>query len=306
LDYAVDRSNFMDELLKYATDRQTARRFLQWRTNILILDGRNKEAVERAIQLLRLARLSESEPTLLAFLVTTGLQGNAAETVYDALAAGPITSEQHATLDQELSRQDDPQRLVNAIVTERALCASWFDLPPNQPHRLWVSMIDWPMKSYLIGALEGSDDGLKLVGRPWHEVLVELKSTDSQQGLGHGMLAKQHVGAAYRCHARSLAMLRSVRIFNALRQFAEQNGREATGLEELDLPEEATIDPYTGEPLKLKHSDEGWIIYSVMENGVDDGGDFDQLKDFGVAPRRARVVYHEEESSDENAASPTQ
>ncbi len=92
----------------------------------------------------------------------------------------------------------------------------------------------------------------------------------------------------FQANARSLAVSRALRIENALRQFAEKNGREAMGLDELNLPAAATIDPYSGEPLKLKHTDEGWIIYSVMENGVDDGGEFKQLKDFGVAPRKRR------------------
>ena len=83
-------------------------------------------------------------------------------------------------------------------------------------------------------------------------------------------------------------MLRSLRIYNALRQFSEHNGREATGLAELKLPADATIDPYSGQPLKLKHSELGWVVYSVLENGVDDGGNFKDLKDYGVAPWKLR------------------
>ena len=42
--------------------------------------------------------------------------------------------------------------------------------------------------------------------------------------------------------------------------------------------------------LKLKHADDGWIIYSVMKNGVDDNGDFTDMKDDGLAPPRLRNV----------------
>ncbi|MEX2308184.1 MAG: hypothetical protein WD738_11355 [Pirellulales bacterium] len=91
-------------------------------------------------------------------------------------------------------------------------------------------------------------------------------------------------------NARSIALLRSLRIYNALRQFRQQNGRESQGLHELGLPAEATIDPYTGAPLKLKLTDDEWVIYSVMENGVDDGGDFTGLKDYRVAPAKLRSI----------------
>jgi hypothetical protein len=61
-------------------------------------------------------------------------------------------------------------------------------------------------------------------------------------------------------------------------------------LAELNLPVSATIDPHSGKALKLKHTDEGWIIYSVMQNGVDDHGDFKDLKDSGVAPPKLRLT----------------
>ena len=96
--------------------------------------------------------------------------------------------------------------------------------------------------------------------------------------------------AAYVAHARSLALSRALRIYNALRQFETQHGREAKGLEELSLPVEATVDPFSGQPLKLKSTDEGWVVYSVMQNGVDDGGDFSEMNDYGVAPRKWRAT----------------
>ena len=58
----------------------------------------------------------------------------------------------------------------------------------------------------------------------------------------------------------------------------------------MNLPGAATIDPYSGQPLKLKHTADGWIVYSVMHNGIDDGGDFKGLKDYGVAPRKWRLT----------------
>jgi len=95
---------------------------------------------------------------------------------------------------------------------------------------------------------------------------------------------------------------RSLRIDNALREFAEKNGREAKGLDELTLAKEATIDPYSGEPLKLKHTPDGWIVYSVMNNGVDDGGTFIELKDYGLAPPRSRMTEAPKGTAEKKAA----
>lgn len=97
------------------------------------------------------------------------------------------------------------------------------------------------------------------------------------------------MGAAFTSEARNEAIMRSLRIFNALTQFRVERGREASGLEDLALPKEATIDPFSGQPLKLKHTDDGWIIYSVETNGVDDDGDLKDQNDVGLAPRKWRA-----------------
>ena len=95
--------------------------------------------------------------------------------------------------------------------------------------------------------------------------------------------------AAYSAHNRNLAIIRSTRIASALARYRHEHGREASGLEELSLPKEATIDPFTGEPLKLKHTSDGWLIYTVMQNGIDDGGEFNgaQKKDYGFHAQTA-------------------
>jgi len=90
---------------------------------------------------------------------------------------------------------------------------------------------------------------------------------------------------------RGTAMLRCLRIVNAIAAYAQENGHEASGLDDLDLPEAATLDPFSGEPLKLQWTDDGWVVYSVFRNGVDDNGDFKEMADWGLGP----AGYHEGE-----------
>jgi hypothetical protein len=105
------------------------------------------------------------------------------------------------------------------------------------------------------------------------------------------------VQAWFDAEMRWLAMIRGLRIFNALTDFAKKNGHEANGLDELNLPKEATIDPFSGKPLKLKHTKDGWIAYSVYSKGVDDGGTFIDMKDYGVAPPKLRMTEEPKEAS---------
>jgi hypothetical protein len=294
LDYSLDHTKFLEQLLDHVQVARTATRLLAWRGEVLLADGQHQQAVENGLRALRLARLHENEPTLVAYLVAIAMRSIAVAQVYDALSAGPVSEELHQALDTELAKYDDPQQFVEMMATERAVSADWLDSHRGNVPSLLFDLFGWHLKSYQVGVLDVMDEQMGLAAQPWYQISERFGASDGPAPqTGHGTLADllmPAVKAAYQARARSLAVSRSLRIYNALRQFTESNAGEATGLEELSLPSEAMIDPYSGEPLKLRHTDKGWIVYSVMENGVDDGGDFKELKDYGVAPPKLRVT----------------
>jgi hypothetical protein len=297
LDFSLDSQQFIDKLLDQINGPGSIRqlsRFLNWRIEVLLADGQRDQAVERGIQIYRLDRLYESEPTLVAFLIAIAVRGVVADQMYDALAAGPVSPELLAELDQELARQDDPARLVHALKSERAIGAGFTNVVLGQPYPFLAHTFGWVLKSYQIGVVDYMDECLVLAGRPWHEARAKFGPADKTPPVtGHGVLADlltPALRAVFVANARSLAVSRALRVHIALRQFAEKNGREAKGLEELGLQKEVTMDPYSDEPLILDHTEDGWMIYSVMENGEDDGGDFKQLKDYGLAPPKRRAT----------------
>jgi hypothetical protein len=293
LDYSLDYANFIDAAIGTQGNVRIAGRFLNWRTEVLVNDGFHDDAVENGIKTLRLARLYEHEPTIVPLLVGNAMRNLSVPYMYDTLSSGPVSSKLHAALDAELALIDTPQRLLHALKSERAVCADatdaylpWYPLMPVA--------CGWLLDSEQWGLLDEIDAHLQMAEMPWHEVRSGFVPPDapappSKRGkLADALLPG--LQAVFHAHARTLAAMRSLRIYNALREFSGKHGREANGLQELGLPAAATIDPYSGGPLKLKHTDEGWVVYSVMENGVDDDGDFMGRKDFGVAPRKLRLT----------------
>jgi hypothetical protein len=297
-DFSLDYNEFLDELLNNRIVKfRTAARFINWRMEVLIADGQRERAAKLGIEVLQLARLCDKEPTVVSILVAIAVRGIAANSLYDVLAAGTVSPELHEVLEQELAKHEDPQRMVRALKSERALVSDGFKAIPSvgpQPPEWIRPMLGWTVTRNWIGVLDFCDAQIALVDGPDAESHKILMRQISPQGpSGYGTLADLLIPATqatYNADLRIRAVLRALRIYIALRQFAEKNGREATGLEELSLPEEATIDPYSGEPLLLKHTEEGWVIYSVMENGVDDGGDFKGMKDYGVGPPKMRLT----------------
>ena len=73
-------------------------------------------------------------------------------------------------------------------------------------------------------------------------------------------------------------------VLNALQTHLPAGSDEVPKLSELGLPAETTTDPYTGEPLHVKRTPHGWLVYSVGKNFVDDGGKLEDLSDVGVGP----------------------
>ena len=75
-------------LIKTQSHVRTAARFLNWRIEVLLADGKREQAVDRGVQVLRLARLYEAEPSMVAFLVAIAMRGQVTQQMYDALPAG--------------------------------------------------------------------------------------------------------------------------------------------------------------------------------------------------------------------------
>jgi hypothetical protein len=91
------------------------------------------------------------------------------------------------------------------------------------------------------------------------------------------------IRAAREATERNRATMPCLRILNAVTRLEEQ-GVAVTGLVDLKLPEEETIDPYTGKLLLLKKQPDGWVIYSVGKDLKDDGGKVADASDAGLGP----------------------
>ena len=254
-DYSVDHQRLVEDVIDKRTNRiRTAVRFTSWRMEVLTSDGKSNQAVAEGTRLLRLARLYDGEPLLINYLVGLAVRGLTAQSLYDALAAGTVSPELHAALDKELARQDDPQRLVQVLKTEQAYGVSATiesGLVPQTAHvnPIWWRLTGWPMKLLYVNASGVYDDQFELASRPWHEIRNQFGVDGSMRTSGHGVLADllaPALGAAYTANARNLAVLRALRIFNALAQYREEHGREASGLDGTCLPKEAMIDPLFG------------------------------------------------------------
>ena len=84
--------------------------------------------------------------------------------------------------------------------------------------------------------------------------------------------------------ARRIPGIANDELTGAVQARVPAGGDRPPRLDDLGLPAEATTDPFNGEPLRVKRTPQGWMVYSVGGNGVDDGGKLDGRSDVGVGP----------------------
>jgi hypothetical protein len=84
---------------------------------------------------------------------------------------------------------------------------------------------------------------------------------------------------------RTRAEIRALRVLNAI-QVHVPTISDLPKLDKLGLPVETTTDPFTGEPLHVKKTPQGWLVYSVGPNLKDDGGKLGHPLegDIGIGP----------------------
>lgn len=286
-DYTTTTIAFIQQLSlpRIQSFRQIAR-FAAWEMAVLARENNGDQAVRRGIELLRLARQFQREPTLVAYLVAIAVRGVAIESIASVIDLEGVTMETRSALDEELSQADTLQPLVDTMRAERAYNLQVVDelVDDSLASRLFLrkarsslAVIDW---------FEGA---LPAVGKPWHELRAQPGASaafNMPEGAGEIVeTALPAVTASYDAANQNLAMVRALRVLNALYAYADEHGEEASGLESLGLAPEAMVDPFSGKPLLLKRTKAGWIVYSVGRNKKDDGGIMDYFSgDVGVGP----------------------
>ena len=296
-DFTLDHQNFLATGINGIGTFRGAVRYAAWQIVVLAREGKTDDAVRRGVDVLKLARLHESEPMLVSYLVTIAVRGVAVDSLNKALRSGPVSAEVRATLDAELARADDSQSFAKMLVTERAVALQSMDAATSQVPPLVVSWLAWPVKQKFMGAYDMFDEIVVEAQQPWSQfrrAVIHGGLANNPHGvLGDLLLPALQAGVQAR--DRDLTQIRALRVLNALQAFAEAQGREASGLTDLGMPREATVDPYSDRPLLLKPTDDGWIVYGVSENQRDDGGTLnDRRLDVGLGPMSDAADVEEE------------
>jgi hypothetical protein len=244
------------------------------------------EALAAAVAALRLSRYGGRDPGLISSLTSIACTSLSAAAAARVLQEGPVPEGTRRALDAELDRYERDDLLRRGLKGERAYALT--SVAEMSASIFWLK--GWMRNGLSLLLLDVYEDELKKpdlpprqAGRPavagpvassWHplKMLAQLL-----------LPAVQSFRDAY---ARQRAAVRSLRVLNAL-QARPPADPAAPKLDSLGLPPAATLDPFlAGKPLTVKWASDGWLVYSVGKDLVDDGGDLEKDRGVGFGPDR--------------------
>jgi hypothetical protein len=283
LDTNLPRKAFLESCMDLAARHRPLYRVLRARSALLLAQGHADDAVAAQLVALRLARLWHRDPMLIGYLVTAVCEHSAMEVINQVLQAGPVSPETRRAIDAELARHDTMDGYAWALRTERAFSLETVGGFPFAGNWLTGGFAN----DLRLRLLDLYDRRLGDTSRPFLGVAAERKANPpARRGwnpyAGLMTLLEPATFSGLEAANRVRAMDRSLRVLNALQ--ARPGSDPIPALTDLGLPAEATTDPFNGEPLRVKKSPQGWMVYSVGANGEDDGGQVEGATDVGVGP----------------------
>jgi len=290
LDLATPPEHFVDRLALPALMKlRVAARILHLRALQLAAEGHSDEAARAALVLLRLGRHAGRDCGLVGVLIQATIRGLAIDGANAALQTGPVSNEIRGALDAELARPELWESYRQAVLSERVFGMARLAQMPCR--NLWLlARGSWNrQESQYLDMMQAS---LKLLDGPIN-YRQALQTTDNAVAGWQSPLCTllaPAIKGVITARVQSQAMVRSLRVLNALQTHVPQGSDKIPKLSELGLPAETTIDPFNGEPLHVKRLPNGWLVYSVGRDLKDDGGDLEHYRDVGVGPPRPAAI----------------
>ena len=267
--FEFDASNFETANTDTSSRFRMAARILLHQSRVELHRKNFEKSLEAALECLKLARLSEKQPTMMGYMSSMAIRGLGFNSVNRVLQSNAkLTSEQHEQIENALKEFESRDGFVWALVSERAVTLDRIKNGGGIPFSSGRSYLQAIQSE--IDFVDQDFDKLASLREP---VLTKAN-----------LVVREQVAPVLfkfrETEENGVARLNALRILNAIKS---KNLQAPVEFSELELNEKTMTDPFTGEPMIVKQTDSGWTVYSVGANRVDDGGDVN-LNDSGYGP----------------------
>jgi hypothetical protein len=248
--------------------------------------------------MLNAGRSVGDEPFLVSALVRVALRSIMLHRLERILAQGEVSEEELLKLQQALEREENEpilhrsargeraslDRMMAALQSGRITYAQMRRMMAQGSSAKLYGLEDWafwatagPPEVNRARFLELNNRFVEISQQPAEEILPALNkltehvNTNEPRFVRGLFLPVEKVGGAY---VRITAQTRAARVMLAAERFRLRHGRWPETLDELvpEFLDKVPIDPFDGKPLRWLRKSDGWTIYSVSKDGLDNEG----------------------------------
>ena len=231
---------------------------------------------------LRLGDSLAKEPRLLSHLVRVACYGIPLQHLGRVLSVGDFTDEQLRDLGERLAGIADTLDLTEVMVTKRVFMIEWCKDPslltgPGGTRRFLKVPGIWRVGlhdclDYMADCIEAS----KLPVRRRLARLAEIEKQVEELSFMHVMfnVVRPAMDRVAALDLRFRAHLDLARTALAIERYRLATGAVPSELDEL-VPEhlqEMPLDPFDGRPIRYRRTESGYVLYTILDDGQDDGG----------------------------------
>lgn len=265
------------------------------RAALCLHEGRTKDAVHSALAALRVERVLGKQ-TLIAHFVRIACWARGAEAAVMIVRHGRVTTEDLGRLDRSLGAADREETFEEAMMAERlyvlALLGVTLESSPPMIASAHIYQVipKLARRQLALEYLHYAADVVDAAGEPWP---AKIDAVNAVRAAGYyRLMFDVPLGPCVAATGRSLAGLRAARLAILCEVYRREYGSAPKNLDDLvpQYCDALPLDPFDGKPMKYKRDGEALVIYSVGENGVDDGGGVDRIDDKHAADWGFRVT----------------
>ncbi len=263
---------------------RSAARLLSMRTWHLAFAGDGDAAADSVVSTLRMTRMFDHQPVLIAYLVKAAVRALACQDAAGVLELTRPSTAALVRLQQALLSAEEPDEVTRMLLADRALSVQIMEVIftgrvpsplageqplPSRP-RIGGFIARWMVADYLrklAAVVEASR-------KPWPEKLDALGEGEPPRAWGLAKLIEAPWRRALVLIARGLGQLRSTAVAVMIERYRRAHGKLPESLDELTpaFAESLPPDPFTGKGLLYRPGPGGYVVYGVGDNRQDDGG----------------------------------
>jgi hypothetical protein len=298
--YPVDCTRLMNTPLPHLARLKNLAELYQYAAFLAMRSGRPDRASSNIVTMLALARTLDNEPCLISQLVRLQVIGMAFATLERRANTSALSADEVTNLTAAFASARTTDLATRALIGERAMTIPYFrmtraeatrfnprkdsdetrndsPLPYNGPAILkLIGYYDLDFGSYLAGMSKGIEMARRTppanLAANRYFAYAGDESAKRHRAISGRLLSAYSVFVSRGNEA--VAWQRLALTALAVERFTNRNGRRPETLEELtsQFRVEESWDPFSGKALQYRRTETGYILYSVGQDGRDDGG----------------------------------